>query len=125
MPLELSSSRALLSSSSVVFAKRLTLMYPISSSIICAAITLNIGILSRSILNSNRSLSPSRLIKTLTRDPLGPFNNLITSLLVTPTPATYSSSTCTILSPALMPNLSEGPPAIGETTIMVSLKMLN
>jgi len=65
-------------------------------------------------------LDPGLTISTSTLVPLGPLSNLITLSFVIPTPATTVVSTFTIRSPAIIPNLSEGPLTIGDITIMVS-----
>ena len=44
----------------------------------------------------------------------------MTSRLVMPMPAALSPSMVTMRSPERMPNFSEGPPLMGETTMMVS-----
>ena len=125
MPSVRNVSRAACSSPIVVLAKRFTLTYPTFGATMKAASTEKMGMTSRMISNSSRSDSPSRRMPTTTRVPFGPLSFFITSSFVMPTPATFSPSTVTMRSPAMMPSRSDGPPGMGLTTMMVSLKMLN
>ncbi|OPZ55238.1 MAG: hypothetical protein BWY89_01402 [Bacteroidetes bacterium ADurb.BinA012] len=100
-------------------------MYPTLFVTIYAASRLFTGILSRVIVKSSSSFSPFLKISTSTFVPFGPLSLFCTPVVEIPMPATFSPAMNIILSPAIMPTFSDGPPGMGEIIIIVSFSRLN
>ena len=68
---------------------------------------------------------PIRFTLILTNELLGPRSEPVTSAFLIFLPATILPFTFIILSPALIPNFSDGPPGITDTMYMVSFTIKN
>ena len=100
-----------------------SLIYPVLSLSIYATSTLYVGMTLRVMVKSIRPSTFLRYTFTSTFVPRGPLRSLIAVEFVTPLPAMRLSPTYTILSPAIIPTFSEGPPFMVFMMVMVSLSI--